>query len=339
MKAAVLGAGYMGGAITFPLADNKVEVNLWGTWLDDNIISCCRTGNHPKLKKLLPLGVKLFTSNQLQEAVEGVEVVFIAVSSEGFMPVFSRLVGCRGIQETLFFTLTKGLVQYRGRVERISRVALEMYKARFGKKLSWASIGGPVKAVELAGFIPTLSVYGTDNEKIELESKGFQTPYYRIRAVNDICGVELCSAFKNVYAIALGICDGLYFRRKDYHNFSSLLFNQAIEELKEIVGEAGGRIDTVYGGAGIGDLYVTSQSGRNRRYGELVGRGVKPDTAYREMLSRQEIAEGYNALKLGYTYIEQLGIKNRLPLFSSLYDIIYRFYDPLKVLTGFAAKL
>ncbi|MGM0366323.1 MAG: NAD(P)H-dependent glycerol-3-phosphate dehydrogenase [Actinomycetota bacterium] len=339
MKAAVLGAGYMGGAITFPLADNGVEVNLWGTWLDDGIMSKLRAGTHPKLNKSLPAGVELFLSTQLQQAVDGVDAVFMAVSSEGFLPVFSKFIQCRDIEGQTVFALTKGLVEYRGRIERISEAALGMYGERFGRKLPWVSVGGPVKAVELASHIPTLSVYAVSGAT-GFKKGSFQTPYYRISRQKDVCGVELCSAFKNVYAISLGICDGLYSGQgKEYHNFSSLLFNQAAEELKEIVGAAGGNKDTAYGGAGIGDLYVTSQSGRNRRYGELVGKGAGPDKAYREMFLAQEIAEGYHALKLGYDYVKRLGIENRLPLFGSLYDIIYRFGDPRKTLTAYTAGL
>ena len=69
-KIAVLGAGYMGSAITYPLTENGHKVNLWGTWLDDEILDSARKGFHPKLKKALPDGVDLYSSDDMAEAVK-----------------------------------------------------------------------------------------------------------------------------------------------------------------------------------------------------------------------------------------------------------------------------
>ena len=88
-KAAVLGAGYMGSAITFPLADNGIKINLWGTWLDDAIIDSCRKGYHPKLKKKMPDNVTFLYSNDLVEAVKNVDMVFVTVTSNGFLCSFT----------------------------------------------------------------------------------------------------------------------------------------------------------------------------------------------------------------------------------------------------------
>lgn len=339
MKAAVLGAGYMGSAMTFPLAHRGIAVNLWGTWLDDDILSSCRRGEHPRLQKPLPPGVRLFASSQLQEAVDDVQAVFIAVSSTGFIPVFSKFLGCRDIKEAEIYVLTKGIVEYQGKPELISRAAASMYEKKLGQQPLWVSVGGPVKAVELANYIPTLSIYGRDRQPVPDISR-FRTPYYRIKTTNDGMGVELCSAFKNVYALLLGICDGLYGQQDLlYHNFSALLFSQAAAELKEIVSCSGADPETVHSPAGIGDLYVTAQSGRNRRYGELVGKGIEPHKAYQKMMRDQETAEGYPGLELGLRYVKKLCIENRLPLLGSLYTIIYESGDPGKILTRFAAGL
>ncbi len=339
MKVAVLGAGYMGSAITFPLSDRGITVNLWGTWLDDDIIYSCRQGLHPKLKKPMPPGVTFFTSGHLAESLKGADAVFIAVSSEGFIPVFSRLLDA-GLDGRMVFCLTKGLLSYRGRVERISRVAQIMAEEKAGSKLCWVPVGGPVKAVELASKMPTLSIYGT-GPKEDYDIQGLKTPYYRITSTSDVCGVELCSAFKNIYAISLGICDGLFLKQKDiqYHNFSSLLFTRAAEEMKLLVSCAGGDGQTVFSAAGIGDLYVTSQSGRNRYYGELVGSGTHPGKAYQDMSLAQETAEGYIGLRSGLIYARALGISEELSLLAGLYKIIYRYGDPLATLKELASGL
>src|SRR5665647_2457699 len=91
LKAAVLGAGYMGSAITYPLSENNIKVNLWGTWLDDEIIKSSLEGYHPKLKKPLPGIVTPMYSDRLSDAVKDVDIIFIAVFSDGFVNVFKML--------------------------------------------------------------------------------------------------------------------------------------------------------------------------------------------------------------------------------------------------------
>ncbi|MCJ7665612.1 MAG: hypothetical protein MUO59_02605, partial [Actinobacteria bacterium] len=167
--------------------------------------------------------------------------------------------------------------------------------------------------------------------------------YYRIIHTCDIAGVELSADFKNVYATGMGIIDGLYGPEMagNYHNFSSLIFNQSILEISEIVAAEGGEKSTVFDNAGIGDLYTTSQSGRNRKFGELIGRGKPPAEVYGEMLEGGELAEGYHTLKLGKSWLEDnhKSLLDKLPLFNTIYSIIFEEKDPLKGLTGILKRL
>ena len=108
-KAAVIGAGYMGSAITFPLTDNSIEVNLVGTWLDDAIIDSCIKGYNPKLKKALPEGVVPRYWKDMASSVNKADIIFIAVTSEGFVNVLGQVLNTLEDPKT-FFKLTKGLV-------------------------------------------------------------------------------------------------------------------------------------------------------------------------------------------------------------------------------------
>jgi len=378
MRAAVLGAGYMGSAVTFPLCDAGWEVRLWGTWLDDEIIERCRHHNHPKLKKRLPEKIGLYGSLELEAAIEDADIVFIAVTSEGFVPVFERYLTTIAEKERASHTgnanaglqilckrqapyrrqvflrqavcaLTKGFVRYRGRVCLISEAAEKIYGATFdategirmsggtgtSSGLRWISIGGPVKAVELCNRIPTATVYATRDGSLKEIIAAIETGYYRICMSEDLCGVELSSALKNIYAIGVGICDGMHRASSFsglYHNYKALLFNQALREMALLVQTAGGRRETVFDLAGIGDLYVTSASGRNGRFGGLVGEGVPAQEAYNAMIEQGEYTEGYNTLKLGYEFVEDLGtcqmksfhLIKGLPLLKALYEIIFR---------------
>ena len=338
----VLGAGYMGSAITFPLSrDNKVK--LWGTWLDDGIIEECIGGQHPKLKEPLPSSVDLFYSGELKEALKDADIVFMGISSEGFLPVFKKLLEVLD-HNIYIYTLTKGFVDDNGTIKRTSIAAKELLDDRFpGDPFLWTSIGGPVKALEICRSVPTISVYAASSGKMTYMASGFSTDYYRIIHTGDIAGVELSADFKNVYATGMGIIDGLYGPEMagNYHNFSSLIFNQSILEIAGIVEAEGGQRSTVFDNAGIGDLYTTSQSGRNRKFGELIGSGKPPEQVYKEMLEGGELAEGYHTLKLGKSWLEDnhKNLLDKLPLFSIIHSIIFEKKDPLKELAGLLAKL
>jgi len=87
----VAGAGYVDSAIAYPLSDNDFDVSLCGTWLDDEIISNSKAGIHPKLKKLLNKNVKLFYWTEINKALMDSEIIFIAVTSEGFIEIFKKI--------------------------------------------------------------------------------------------------------------------------------------------------------------------------------------------------------------------------------------------------------
>ena len=255
MKATILGAGYMGTAMVFPLVESGVEVNLWGTWLDDDLIRGARDGEHPRLKRSLPDSVGLFMSQELEEALMGIDILFMGVSSEGFVPVFEEAL--KALRDPVpVFTLTKGFSVLRGSAQRTSSAAATLFRERFvNDELHWASIGGPVKAFELARGVPSPAIYATTSSTSAEIGSSFQTDYYRVRTTEDVAGVELCSALKNVYAVGVGLCDGLYEQRmpRNYHNFSSLLFNQSVSEMAIVLEEIGALRETAYDLAGVGD--------------------------------------------------------------------------------------
>jgi glycerol-3-phosphate dehydrogenase (NAD(P)+) len=341
-KVAVLGAGYMGSAITFPITDNGLKVNLWGTWLDDRLIEASIKGVHPKLKKQLNPGVSCFYSGDLKQAIKDTDVIFIGVASEGFVNIFELLVNnLDSDRDYMFLKLTKGLVEYEGRIMRASEAARLIYYKKFpGKEKSQnsanvfkiISIGGPVRALDLAHRTMSASVYGLQNDGIHSQLKSFSTDYYRIFPVNDSAGVEVCSTFKNIYSVAAGICDGLFKKTLNglYHNLVAFLFNQAVLEIQHVLEITGGKPQTAFSLAGMGDLHVTSVAGRNRRYGELVGGGVEPGAAFKKMFDEGEYGEGYVALKLAIPWLQNFKVElaNELPLLNLLNNIIFKGFEP-----------
>jgi glycerol-3-phosphate dehydrogenase (NAD(P)+) len=344
LKAAVLGAGYMGSAITYPLSENNIKVNLWGTWLDDEIIKSSLAGYHPKLKKPLPATVTPMYSGSLADAVKDVDIIFIAVLSDGFINVFNMLLDVIEKKDLYFFKLTKGIVQYENRIVRVSQAAQDIFEKKFpGTDFKWATIGGPVKAVELSDKIPTASIYALNESMPKYIPFEFSAGFYPVTITDDIPGVEVSSTFKNVYSIAVGICYGLYKSLSQglHHNFSAFVFNQAMAEIAKIAVAAGGRADTVFGLAGIGDFYVASLSGRNAKYGEFVSKGEKPKDIFDRMFAAGEVSEGYYALKLGVEWVKSIGmdISRDLPLLGYLYGIIFEDKEPLQTMLDFVADV
>ncbi len=347
---AVLGAGYMGSAITFPLTDNGIKVSLWGTWLDDKLIESSINGAHPKLKKPLNSGVSYFYSCDLKRAIKNAEAIFIGVASEGFVNIFELLINnIEPDRDHIFLKLTKGLVEYEGRIMRASEAARLIYYKKFPEKeksrhganiFNIISIGGPVRALDLANRTLSASVYGVQDNHMQNQLNRFSTDYYRIFPVDDCTGVEICSTFKNIYSIAAGICDGLFKKTLDglYHNAVAFLFNQAVLEIQHIVKIAGGNPQTAFGLAGMGDLHVTSVAGRNRRYGEMVGGGFEPEAAFKKMLDEGEYGEGYMALKLAVPWLSNfnVSISGELPLLDLLYNIVFNGFKPSEALEAFA---
>jgi len=347
----VLGAGYMGSAITFPLADNGNKVNLWGTWLDDSLIESSLKGFHPKLKKPLPENVNLYYWQDMGPALEDSEIIFFGIASEGFVNVFKMLLEhLKPEKDYYFFKLTKGLVEYDGKIVRASEAAYDMFAKKFpNKDFYLATIAGPVRAVDLSHRMPSASVYGISDEKFRSILPDFSTDYYRIFPSSDLKGVEICSTFKNIYAIAAGVCDGIYKKENVgfYYNTVSFIFNQSVLEMAKIIRISGCSHETVYDLAGVGDLHVTSTAGRNRRYGEMVGSGMDGETAFKKLYAEGEYGEGYIALKLAIPWLSKSGaaagaedfIKNELPLLDTLRNVVYGNCEPIKEFKKLMLKL
>ena len=177
--------------------------------------------------------------------------------------------------------ITKGMHADSARLTALpDHVAMEV-KRRAGIDLKIAAIGGPCIAGELAvrrhtGTVITAHDLGLAQKLCAF----FATDYYHPRVSADVIGVEICAAFKNFFAIAVGWAAGHHEKmaatanRAFNHNAAAIIFDQAIRELMVLVRAHGGSGESVWGMPGAGDLYVTCQAGRNSRLGHNLGRGL-----------------------------------------------------------------
>lgn len=278
----ILGAGVMGSAMTLPARDRDHDVRLVGTHLDREIIDSVKaTGLHPKLSVILPKGVKPFHHEEFGNALgDDTDLILLGISSAGVPWAIDRL--CETLKAPIpVVMITKGMHPEHASLAALpDRVAAEV-KRRKGLDLEIAAIAGPCIAGELAvrrhtGTVITSHETGFTQRLCTM----LETGYYHPRVSSDVIGVEICAAFKNFFAIAVGWAAGHLetmpptSNRAYNHNAAAVIFDQAIRELMILVRAHGGTEQSVWGMPGAGDLYVTCQAGRNSRLGNNLGRGL-----------------------------------------------------------------
>ena len=314
MRVTVLGAGYMGSAMARVGQRRGHEVRLWGTWLDDAMLDPCERGEaHPRLKLTLDR-IALFRAARLQDALAGAELVVHAVNSDGAVAVMTR--AAPHLPDVPVLSVSKGLLESRrtGRMDRIDLVVAE----EVGRPVRFVHAAGPAKAMEVARGVLTWMLFAGPDASFCARALGGDG--LAVTPSDDLAGAELCSALKNAYATGLGLWDGHV--GPDAHNARAACFTQALVEMRALVAAGGGRAPTVDGPAGVGDLHVTAAAGRNRAFGERVGRGRPAREVAAEMLAAGELTEGYPAIATAWRFARERGVAS-LPLLAALYAIAW----------------
>jgi NAD-dependent glycerol-3-phosphate dehydrogenase C-terminus len=158
------------------------------------------------------------------------------------------------------------------------------------------------------------------------------TDAYRAEVTDDDTGVEICAPMKNVYAIALGLADGLeQCHGEPFHNLKSAVFAQAVRELGLLCRMVGGRAETAVGLTGAGDLEVTGLSGRNKVYGARIGRGERAPTALEAMTAAEQTVEGVPAARHAKDLVDQRDAAGwpSFPLLTAILGVIDDAPDPV----------
>jgi len=305
----ILGAGLMGSAFSFPLADLGHTVHLVGTHLDHKWIQGVRnSGVHPKLKLKLPERVIPYTHDQLPEALRHPPaLIVLGVNSFGVDWAVENL-GPLLKDPPPILMLTKGLRGCDGTLQ-ILPVVVRDGLARYGlKNVAVGGVAGPCIAGELAMRRDSSTVITyADAAFLDRVVKLVTAPYYHARPSTDIVGVEVCAGFKNLYALAVGYPAGFLSKQGEppdgprMHNLAASLFAQGIREICHMVGFLGGSPATPFGLSGVGDLYVTCQGGRNVRIGYLFGRGQRFSEARKDLPPTETIEGAQFALAVGPT--------------------------------------
>jgi glycerol-3-phosphate dehydrogenase (NAD(P)+) len=307
----ILGAGAMGSALATPAVAAGNRVRLWGTWLDDGILAELRAGRpHPRTGVPVDPRVEQRDAGGLAEALDGADLVAVAISSEGVLEVVRR--AAAGLRPgTPLLLCTNGFGRRPdGRVGLLPELVSGALGGRLAGSCPVVAVGGPCKANEVAAGRPTAAVFaGRDGEAVARAARALATSAYRVERGDDLDGVEAAAAAKNVYAIAVGVCHGLTEGGGEpWHDLAAATFTQAVAEMRRLAVALGGREETVLGLAGMGDLEVTSLSGRNRVFGARVGRGELPGEVLAAMVAAGQTVEGVPAARLARDLAAQLGL-------------------------------
>jgi glycerol-3-phosphate dehydrogenase (NAD(P)+) len=316
----------MGTALLTPLHANGHELRLWGTERDDAIIAALAGGDpHPRLGVTLPPGTATFPSTEAAAALDGADIVVVAITSNAVRPVLARLGDLLGAPRAIV-VVGKGFDAgpHGDEIRLLPDVIAEFSAAPV------VAVGGPSIAREVALGIPTAATFGSaDPAALAFTHAAFSTPAYFIEPTDDVAGLEVAAAMKNAYGVAIGIADGIEKRTGlPHHNMRAALFPHAVAEMGLLAESLGGRRETVAGLSGAGDLQVTVTSGRNRLLGERVGMGLSGAEAFQELSAAGTTTEGYLATDFGYRLArraipESEPVSRRFPVLDALYRVLY----------------
>lgn len=313
MRLAVLGAGSWGTALGILFARHGLEVRLWGH--DGAAVEALRRDRENR--GYLP-GITfppdLTPTDSLADALREADDILVAVPSHAFAEVIAQVAALWPDAPTLSWA-TKGLEPNSARP--LHEVAREMLP-----QTQLAVLSGPTFAGEVARGAPTaITVAATDPAYAERIAERLQGDTLRAYTSEDLIGVEIGGATKNVMAIAAGIADGLGFGA----NARAALITRGLAEITRLGLALGGQPETFMGLAGLGDLTLTctDDQSRNRRMGLALARGLSVQQAKREI--GQEV-EGVATTREVYQLARQLGIE--MPITEQVYRILYEDLDP-----------
>jgi glycerol-3-phosphate dehydrogenase (NAD(P)+) len=308
VKIVVVGGGSWGTAFSRILASRDHEVTLACRDAEQaRVIS--ETGRNPRYLTFASLaGVR--AAAVAEAPIADAELVVLAVPSTAYAAVAADLPG-----DSPVLSLTKGLDPATG--ERLSTLVR-------GRPV--AVLSGPNIAEEIAHDLPAATVIASDDRQLALAlQESINSLTFRVYVNEDVVGVELCAAAKNVIALAAGGADGLGLG----DNAKAALVARGLAEMARLAEAAGGKQETFAGLAGMGDLVVTcfSKSGRNRRAGELIAQGTDPDEAVRRI---GMVVEGLTTAPVLRDLSHRLGIE--LPITEGVCAVLSG--QPLHELVG-----
>ena len=312
MRISVLGSGGWGTALALVLLDNGHDVTLWSYTQEESDVLAAQREN-PLLKGVpLPQELKLTAA---LDCVKGCGAVVLATPSFAVRST-ARAVAPLLEPDTVLISVSKG-------IEKDTSLTLtEAIAQEVGNRFPIVALSGPSHAEEVGRHVPTVVVSASkDRSAAELVQDLFMNERFRVYASDDVVGVELGAALKNVMALCTGCCTGMGYG----DNTKAMLMTRGLAETARLGVALGGRRETFAGLAGMGDLIVTctSLNSRNYRAGILIGQGVPVQEAIQRIGA---VVEGYYAVDAARALADRVGVE--MPITQAAYEVLYQNRDP-----------
>lgn len=326
MRTCVIGGGSWGSAVALHLGRKSIDTHLWIR--EKHIFEEIAQTRENKI--FLPgFSFPSFVSffHEIGECVRSTDVVFIAVPSKFFRKIFTKLQPYLKSNH-IIVSLTKGIED--GTLKRMSEVMTELLSPRFMPRI--AVLSGPSFAKEVATAHPTAVVVASKDSGIAKEVQHLVSgSYLRAYTSDDVLGVEIAGALKNVVAIAAGISDGLQFG----DNSRAALITRGLAEITRLGIKLGAKKETFAGLTGVGDLVLTctGQLSRNHYVGYEIGQGKRLEEVISQM---KMIAEGVTTTLSGHQLSQRENVE--MPIHEQAYLVLYKNKDPRTALQDLMAR-
>ncbi len=324
-RIAVIGTGSWGTALAVLLAKNGLHVNFWGrnkTHLEDLKNQRCNNKYLPEI----PFPDTLEINTDLSTCINDSDEILLVVPSGGIREILEKLKPLVAGSTPKIAIASKGLEQ--GSLKLLHDVAYDV----LGDDIDVCIVSGPTFAMEVAKGLPTAIAVASNNHSFATSFASYlSNEYFRAYTNNDIIGVEVGGAVKNVMAIAAGISDGLGFGA----NARAALITRALVEISRLGQELGGKPETLMGMAGLGDLILTctDNQSRNRR----VGLGLAQNKTIDEIqVELGQVAEGIPTTKKIYELAKKRNIE--MPIVEQVYSVLYENKTPTLAVQGLLAR-
>lgn len=308
MKIAVIGSGGWGTALAVMLAKDGNDVTLWS--FEDAEYERLRRDRENReflVGVLFPEG--LSCTNDISVA-KNADIVVMAVPSFAVRATAKKL--------SAFINDGQIVVNVAKGIEKDTSLRLsEIIEEELGERARIVVLSGPSHAEEVGRGVPT-AIIATSRHKAAAEKVQdvFMNERFRVYVTDDVIGVELGAALKNVMALAAGVCDGLGLG----DNAKAALMTRGLAEMIRLGVALGGKEETFSGLAGLGDLIVTCMSmhSRNRRAGILIGQGTSPEKAVEKIGA---VVEGYYATQSAFELAKKAGVE--MPITEEMHKILF----------------
>jgi glycerol-3-phosphate dehydrogenase (NAD(P)+) len=322
-EVSILGAGGWGTALAVLFAHRGMRVNLWG-YDAEQAEKVRESKTNERYLPGVALPEAIVSTNNLEDCAGG-EVILFVTPSKALRAVAERFAKVKFQAGTPLVSCTKGIEPASGL--RMSEVLKEYFPGH-----AIGALSGPNLAAEIARRMPAAAVLAFSDLGVgERLQPLFSTPYFRTYTSDDVAGVELGGALKNIYAIAAGVSDGLGFG----DNSKAALETRALVELVRVGVSLGGRRETFYGLSGLGDLVVTcfSRLSRNRGLGERLGRGESLEEITAKMSG---IAEGVPTTLSAYECARRANVST--PIIDEVHAMLFENKAPKAALVNLMSR-